>query len=118
MGRQLVFWKNTDGIYPDSHEVYEKICTQENISGLESLDINKILGRISDVFSEWCRLDEYNFESQNGAFTVEIYENAVLFECSESMDYSSLNKIIDIMLEFDCPLYDPQINVRFDNKEM
>lgn len=118
MGRQLVFWKNTDGVYLDSHEVYEKICGQENISGLETLDINKILERVNDVFSDWCRLDEYNFESQNGAFTVEAYENAVLFECSESVDYSSLNKIIDIMLEFDCPLYDPQINVRFDNKEM
>lgn len=118
MGRQLVFWKNTESIYPDSHKVYEKICSEENISRLENLDINKILGRVSDVFSDWYILDEYNFESENGSFTVETYENAVLFECSESMDYSSLNKIIDIMLEFDCPLYDPQINVRFDNKEM
>ncbi len=118
MSRQLVFWKNTDGFHMDSREIYLKLCNDENISGLEKLDTDKILRRISDVFSDWYRPDEYNFESGKASFTVEVYENAVIFECSENMDYGSLNNIIDIMLESDCPLYDPQINVRFDNKEM
>lgn len=117
MGRQLVFWKNTDGFYMDSREIYMKLCNGEKISGLENLDTDGILKRLSRSFLDWW-LDEYNFESEKGSFTVEVYENAVIFECSENLDYSSLNKIIDIMLEYDCPLYDHQINVRFDNKEM
>jgi len=118
MGRQLVFWKNMDGFHSDNQEAYEKICSEQTVSGIEKLDIDKILRRVSDVFSDWYKLDEYNFESSESSFTVETHEQAVIFECSWNMNYIYLNRIIDIMLEFDCPFYDPQINIRFDNKEM
>ncbi len=118
MGRQLVFWKCKDNIVVNNYETYEKICDGKIVSGLESLDTDKILRRVSDVFSDWYKLDEYNFESSESSFTVETHEQAVIFECSWNMSYIYLNRIIDIMLEFDCPFYDPQINIRFDNKEM
>lgn len=50
MSRQLVFWKNTDGFYMDSREIYMKLCNGEKISGLENLDTDGILKRLSRIF--------------------------------------------------------------------
>ena len=61
-------------------------------------------------------IDEHNYESSKGSFTVITTEQSVLFDCSWSMLETELNKIIDIMIEFNCPFYDPQIAVRFDGR--
>lgn len=37
-----------------------------------------------------------------------------MFDCGWDMLETELNKIIDLMDEFDCPFYDPQIETRFD----
>ncbi len=113
MGRQLVFWKYEDNVRLDDKKVYEKICDQEDIDGLLPLPINEILLQINSVFSRYNKLDDYNFESANGSFTLYITERSVIFDCSWGLPEAELNKMIDIMNEFGCPLYDPQIEVRF-----
>lgn len=117
MSRHLAFWKYDDGIYYDNQQVYEEVCCDgKSLKGLFELPVNDILGRVNEVFSNYEKLDEYNYESTDGDFTVIVTEQAVLFDCSWSLPEPELNKIIDIMLEFDCPLYDPQISMRFDGK--
>ena len=34
-----------------------------------------------------------------------------------SMTEKNINKIIDVLLKYECPLYDAAIDVRFDGKE-
>ncbi len=115
MGRQLAFWKYEDGIYLDNREVYMTSCIEGKIvNGLAQLPYTEILVKLNNAFSSYTKLDTYNFESAKGSFTVYPRQQSVLFDCSFSLPETELNSIIDIMLEYGCPYYDPQIAVRFD----
>ena len=116
MGRQLVFWKYEEGVYLDNQVVYKKICNQEEINGLSELSIDEILKKTNLIFSGYNKLDNYNFESEKGSFTIYTTKQSVIFDCSFELPETELNKIIDIMFEFECPFYDPQIEIRFDGK--
>ena len=117
MSRYLAFWKYEDGVNLNHQEVYEKVCCNElAMNGLVELTIADILRCVNENFTDWDKLDDYNFESANGAFTIITTKQSVLFDCSDSMQDEDLNRLTDIMLLFDCPLYDPQIEVRFDGK--
>lgn len=117
MSRHLAFWKYDDGTYLDNQKVYEMTCVEEKtLEGLSTLPINNILNRVNEVFSDYDKISEYTYDSIKGSFTISTTEQFVLFDCSWSMLETELNKIIDIMLEFDCPLYDPQISTRFDGE--
>lgn len=113
MGRQLVFWKYNDKVILDNEKVYEAICGEYEVEGLCSLPADLILKRVNEVFGDYEKLDEYNFESEKGSFTFIPSKQGVIFDCGLSTGFDELNKIIALMLEFDCPLYDPQINERF-----
>lgn len=115
MGRQLAFWKYEDGTYLDNREVYMTSCIEgKNVKGLVELPRAEILAKLNSTFSSYTKLDSYNFESAKSSFTVYPRQQSVLFDCSFSMPESELNTIIDIMLEYGCPYYDPQISIRFD----
>lgn len=117
MSRHLAFWRYEDGVYLDNQKVYETACLEEQpTEGLSVLPIGNILKRVNEVFSDYDVLDRYDYEGTKGSFTIIATEQSVLFDCSFSMLETELNKIIDIMLEFDCPVYDPQINTRFDER--
>lgn len=115
MGRHLAFWKYENGVYSDNQKVYEEVCGNgKTMNGLSALPIKSILRRVNEVFADYEKLDDTNYESSLGTFSIFTTEQSVLFDCGWSMHYTELNKIIDIMLEFDCPYYDPQIQTRFD----
>lgn len=115
MSRHLVFWKYEDGTYLNNQKVYEGFCNGEKtIDGLDALPVSDILNRVNEAFGDYDKPDEYNYESSKGSFTISHTEQIVLFDCSWSMLLTELNRIIDLMLEFDCPYYDPQIETRFD----
>lgn len=116
MSMNLAFWKYNDGIYLNNQEVYERACVEEeSVEGLSILLIDEILNKVSEVFIDYDNLGDYNFESSKGSFSVFTTDRSVLFDC-KGMFETELNKIIDIMAEFDCPLYDPQITTRFDGR--
>ena len=114
MGRQLVFWKYEDGVCLDNKKVYQSICDDKTIPGLANLPVSEIKEKVKKAFSNFDMIDEKNFESANGSFTIYANSQTVIFDCSYSLLPDDLNKIIDIMLEYDCPYYDPQIEIRFD----
>ena len=116
MGRHLVFWKYEEGVYLDNQKVYQRLCDQEEIDGLATLSMDEILEKINHVFSGYSKPDDSNFESSKGSFTVYTTNQSVIFDCSFGLPIAELNKIIDIMLAFDCPCYDPQIVTRFDGR--
>ena len=115
MSRHLAFWKYDEGVYLDNQKVYEEACCEEKYTeGLSVLPISDIIDKVNDVFTDYEKIEECNYESEKGGFTVLTTKQTVLFECGRSMEEDELNKIIDIMLGFDCKLYDPQVSVRFD----
>ena len=117
MSYDLAFWKYKKDIYLNNDEVYSKACDEEEIiDGLEYIPIDDILKKIAGTFTNWQTDGKHNYDNlSNGLGAFEIYTTAqfVLFSC-KGMENDDMNLIIDIMLEFKCPLYDPEVQERFD----
>lgn len=120
MSMDLDFWKYQKGVYLNHQQVYEACCNGEAVDGLVELPISAILSRVDGVFTNqpgWERFDEHNYKKKNaGAFSVFTTTQFVRFDCYRMIG-DDMNLLIDVMLEFGCPLYDPQVSERFDEGE-
>ncbi|MCL2575978.1 MAG: hypothetical protein FWE33_06050 [Defluviitaleaceae bacterium] len=115
MSIDLNFWKYKENVYLDNQAVYEKLSAGYSVDGLEELPISQILKDIEIAFKGWEKLSKCDFEKENTAFRIFITEQFVRFDCY-SVSQEDINKIIDILFEYDCPLYDSQISERFDGQ--
>lgn len=115
---ELLFWKYEEGIYHNHHEVYEALCEQQFVDGLETIPTAVILNRIAGLFSEWERVDESSWKNNKGpgAFHVITSLQSIKIDC-----YGTEGRTMDVLTnsleEFQCPLYDPQVPVRYDGVE-
>jgi len=91
MSYDLDFWKYKKDTYLDNQDTYEKCSDGYVIEGLESLPVESIINNIHQEFISW-KMDE------------------------SDIDFEDMNRIIDVMNKFDCPLYDPQVPQRYDGK--
>lgn len=115
MSTSLAFWKYEDGVYLDNQEVYEKaVAERMSVKGLKKLHVEEIMESIKAEFADWFWLDASNFEHETrGSVSIFMTPQTMQFDCY-SLNGDDMNRIIDVMLKFDCPLYDPQIETRFD----
>ena len=109
----LSFWKYKEGVYLDNQKVYETLSNEKFVEGVEMLLLPQILADIEKLFVDWEKLSDCDYESDNGAFVITTTEQFVRFDCS-GMRQEDINKLIDVLDKYGCPLYDPQISVRFD----
>lgn len=114
MSYDLNFWRYQPGTQMDHRAVYEKLCDGDRVQGLEDLPIDAIKARIVETFSqEWRQLDQNSWEGESASF--QVYTTSQLFRVDcYGVSADDMNKIIDVLAEFDCPLYDPQVDRRFD----
>jgi hypothetical protein len=112
---EILFWQYQDGIYLNHHLVYEALIEQQEVEGLEILPIQVILNRINSVFSDWEKVDENSWKNikGKGAFHVKNTPQSIQIDCYGT-EGKTMNLLADTMEEFNCPLYDPQIPVRYD----
>ncbi|WP_310556469.1 hypothetical protein [Flavobacterium sp.] len=112
---EILFWKYQDGIYLNHHLVYEALVEQEIVDGLEELPVIVILNRINSVFSNWEKVDENSWKNPNGkgAFHLKSTSQSIQIDCYGT-EGKTMNLLADTLDEFKCPLYDPQIPIRYD----
>jgi len=112
---ELLFWNYLDEVYLNHQEVYESLIEKESVEGLEALPISVILNRIAKVFAQWERVDEFSFKNNNGAgaFHIITTPQSVQINCYGTKG-NDMEKLCQVMEEFKCPLYDPQVPVRYD----
>ena len=112
---ELLFWKYEEGVYLNHQEVYEALDESQKVEGLEKLPTDVILNRINSVFSKWERVDDISWKNTDGpgAFCVKTTSNSVKIECYGTVG-TTMDKLVDVLEEFKCPLYDPQIPARYD----
>lgn len=112
---ELLFWKYLDEVYLNHHLVYESLVDKERVDGLEELPIPIILNRITSVFSKWEKVDEFSFKNNDGvgAFHIITTPQSIQINCYGT-EGKTMNKLCEIMEEFKCPLYDPQVPQRYD----
>ena len=112
---ELVFWQYQEGIYLNHQLVYESLVEQEMVEGLEELPVTVILNRIASVFSTWEKVDDNSWKNPNGkgAFQVTTTPQSIQIDCYGT-DGKTMELVANILEEFKCPCYDPQVPVRFD----
>ncbi|MCI9844807.1 hypothetical protein [Flavobacterium pectinovorum] len=112
---ELLFWRYLDEIYLNNQEVYEALLEKKEVEGLEILPIQVILNRISSVFSEWEKVDENSWQNNTGkgAFQIITTPQSIKIDCYGT-EGKTMNKLVDVLEEFKCPLYDPQVPERYD----
>lgn len=113
---ELLFWKYSEGVYLNHHEVYEALVEEQEVDGLEQLPVTVILNRIGSLFSKWEKVDDNSWKNKEGkgAFQVIATPQSIRIDC-----YGTEGKTMDILVntleEFKCPLYDPQVPERYDD---
>ncbi|HEV3416846.1 MAG TPA: hypothetical protein VG056_08545 [Pirellulales bacterium] len=116
MSYDLNFWRYTPGISLPNDDVYRRLCDGEQLAGLEDLPITEIVSQIEDAFSDWERLDEVTFDGGGrGGFQLFTTAQFVRVDCY-ALPSDTVNRFIEILHGFGCPLYDPQVGRRFDQK--
>lgn len=117
MSRDLSFWKY-DGVSSLTHsEVYSMLSAGECVDGIADLPITDILASVDKAFAEWDRPDATHYERDDELIEVYITPQFVRFDCY-GVSEDNMNRLIDVMLAFDCPLYDAAIDTRFDAKAL
>lgn len=112
---ELLFWQYQDGIYLNHHLVYEALVEQQAVDGLETLPVQVILNRINKVFDSWEKVDESSWKNTNGkgAFHINTTPQSIQIDCYGT-EGKTMDLLADTLEEFKCPLYDPQVPVRYD----
>lgn len=115
MSMDLDFWKYKNNVEQNHKEVYEQACCGGvELPVLESLPIEEIRGKISNVFKDWTAMDGDTYEKEgHGSFSIFTTSQIVRFDCYD-MGGDEMNTFIDIMAEYGCALYDPQTGERFE----
>lgn len=117
MSMDLNFWRYKENTVHDHAVVYQKACCDgDAMEELEILPVDEILKKITTVFSDWTIQDSgKDFEKEgHGAFQIFTTSQIVRFDCYD-MQEVDMNSLMDILIDFGCPLYDPQISTRFDS---
>ncbi len=112
---ELFFWQYQDEIYLNHHLVYEALVEQQVVDGLETLPVQVILNRIASVFSNWEKVDENSWKNNTGkgAFQIKTTSQSIQIDCYGT-EGKTMNLLAATLEEFKCPLYDPQVPVRYD----
>ncbi len=115
MSIDLNFWKYQNGRYLDPAAVYQNACcNHEEMEGLEVLPIEDILKETAAAFHGWNSPDPFHYERpEHGSFQISTTPHTVRFDCY-SMEQTDMKRFSSVMSKFGCPLYDPQLGVRFD----
>ena len=115
MSYDLIFWRQR----PDDHRAPGDITdiflsSEEPNASLPSLPTDAIERRVRQVFPELVTSGGLTYwdGGEDGLFEFHVSSQHVHF-CCRQLKTTHCNAIIDLMAEFECPLYDPQVDKRF-----
>ena len=113
MARDLSFWKYKKNVVADDSEVYAKLSEGNLLESVDSLPVDEIYDEINTVYSGWNWKNKYNLQIGEQMIEIFMTEQFVRFDCY-NVTFDEMNKIIDIMSKYECPLYDSTISTRFE----
>jgi hypothetical protein len=108
------FWKQSKPLEATPEEIYHKLCQGERVDGLEDLPTARILERIRAAFPE-CDDDQENpyIRMENCGVEVSWSDQHFRFDI-RGEQCARVNELAAILRDFGCPMYDPQVNQRYD----
>ena len=114
MSNDLLFWRQRDRNGGRSEEIAAALSDGRPVAGLDALPVDEIVARVNAHFPLITEGGLTYWEGgADGMF--ELYRTAQhIHFCCRQLIGDHCNTLIDIMAEFKCPLYDPQVNQRFE----
>jgi len=115
MSYDINFWKQQRPLPLSPQEIYEKLSQREQVEGLAKLPIDQILARLKQAFPDFDPSEEFPLaETSEGS--IEFIWTDYHFRFDIRGICGDCQKLVDIMREFDCPMYDPQAGKRYDSQ--
>ncbi|MEL6891162.1 MAG: hypothetical protein AAFP84_06180 [Actinomycetota bacterium] len=122
MGHQLIFWRE-GGDTPSAASVYSSLMEGSRTAGLTDLPIDRIIDRFAVAFEGIDRPLPFEptgpifWEDPASVTSLQVWWTSthvgVELRPVGLFSHDVANRVIDLMREFDCPLYDPQVDQRF-----
>jgi len=113
MSRDLSFWKIKEKSEAENKDIYKSLSEGKFLTYVNEIPVSQIIDDFHKAFIKWINHDNRYYEKDNEAFELMTTYQFVRVDCYE-MTVDNMNKVIDIMIKYDCPLYDAAIDVRFD----
>jgi len=111
----LHFWNQSSCCTLDPPEVLEQLAEGNVLPGIEPIPFDRICDRLVEEFPsiENFGSPSFTWESGDECFLMYIGKYHIEVE-SHGATTDTLNRVIDLAIEFDCRLYDPQTGVRYE----
>ena len=117
MSYDLTFWKQKPTCRLPPSEIYGELMEGRAVDGLETIPTAEFIKRIRQRFPGMTTDGRSTFleGGKRGMFELYSSDRHVHFCCRE-MSGDDMNTLVDTAAEFECPLYDPQEDRRFDGR--
>jgi hypothetical protein len=122
IGYDLAFWKQAGDEDLEPSTVYRSLIDHRTVEGLATLPIESILTELLVVLpgsvreSNGAGWEWIDWVSEDDQSSIQIWwsDLHVYADCRNA-EYEVVNRIIDVLADFGCPLYDPQVDKRFES---
>jgi len=114
MSYDLVFWKQKSNAVESPSEIHRLLMEGAKPDSLANIPVDNLLDRVRETFPGIAEDGGLVFweGGDRGMFEVTLSPRHVHFSC-RGLNADDINCLIDIAHEFECPLYDPQVDIRF-----
>jgi hypothetical protein len=109
------FWKQERPLPLTAAEVYGHLCRGEPVDGLARLPVDAILARLQQQFPQFDPKAKFpDVDVENGNVEFGWSDQHFRFDLRGEVPAADRNALVRILHDFGCPLYDPQVNKRYD----
>lgn len=124
MSYVLAFWKQEPRpVEPEA--VYLRLNDLEHVEQVGELPVQRVLERLQEVFvgsaasppTPEAPFHTFDWEGPSGALSGSLTAQSLIVS-AHGFPQADMNRLIDVMAEFDAPLYDPQVGERFDGSSV
>ncbi len=115
----LIFWRQDEPLPETPEAIYQRLVGGDRVEGIADLDLESFLAALITQFpgavrepngeTEWI---DWTAEDTPASFQLEWSPQHVVVFCRRTSN-EDMNRLINIALDHDCRLYDPQVNERF-----
>jgi hypothetical protein len=112
-----MFWRGTPSVTTPISSVYTRLSDGEAVDGLEELPTERILDRIREVYPESERAGAVlDWVGEEGSFQVSWSSQHIRID-TYGLPRQEINRLMSIVQEFGCLVFDPSINRLFDGTD-
>jgi len=117
MSYDINFWKQNRPLNLSAQEIYERLSRRETVEGLAKLPVPQIHQRLKRAFPEFDPSESFPLVTTSRGSIEFLWSNFHFRFDIRGEVGSDCQTLVDIMADFDCPMYDPQEGRRYDSKD-